>query len=535
MSFINYRLYCITLLFALTVTAGFAQYDLAWGKVLGGKKWDMANCVIETKDKNLVVVGHTNQSVTYSHDNPLLSGYDPAPKGGRLLWIVKLSPYGHELWGSTFNNEHFCSAEKVIEDSEGNLVLCGTKYIQETFSSDIWVMKIKMERHKIDSIRYRDTAIVLWQETYGNPRNDDEAFGLCETYDGGYVVAGYTKDRIYDRPDFVTLKIDRNGQKLWQESLGEKDTEIAYDVIECSQDKGIMAVGFANNAGDAARAVMLVKYTADGMLEWSETYPRRVENMISWDVASAVIETRDHHFVIAGFSKSGEGTNYDMRIFKLDDFGDVVWDTIHGSGAWEEATDIVETFDGGYAVSGFSKLHSGEYNDFWVMKLSSTGKREWDKMYGGRGFDYGKSIIETTDKGLVVAGSTYYNEGLGWDFAVFKLVHEGVSQHIIPKINRWNPKTPLVVTDSSTFRIQACVQTADTVKRIQFYVNDSLQLQRTQINFNLLNDTCNTFINEVVRLKQGENKISIRAYNSVGSSKDLKIRIYYLPLFRVEW
>ncbi|MBI2280815.1 MAG: hypothetical protein HYU68_09030 [Bacteroidetes bacterium] len=71
---------------------------------------------------------------------------------------------------------------------------------------------------------------------------------------------------------------------------------------------------------------------------------------------------------------------------------------------------IQQTTDGGYIGVGQSNSIDGNVtgnhggNDYWMVKLSSTGTIEWQKSIGGTEEDYAYSIQQTTDGGYVVAG-----------------------------------------------------------------------------------------------------------------------------------
>src|ERR1019366_5012276 len=89
----------------------------------------------------------------------------------------------------------------------------------------------------------------------------------------------------------------------------------------------------------------------------------------------------------------------------------IVWQKCHGGDADEQANCIIQTTDGGFAVVGStsSNNNSGEVKghhggeDVWVLKLDATGDTEWEKCLGGTGTDYGYAIIQTTDGGYAVA------------------------------------------------------------------------------------------------------------------------------------
>src|SRR4030042_1942682 len=81
----------------------------------------------------------------------------------------------------------------------------------------------------------------------------------------------------------------------------------------------------------------------------------------------------------------------DVSILKLDANGNVVWQKTYGRSNYDMAYSIQQTSDNGYIVAG-KTWHSGEYynNDVWVLKLGADGDIEWQKEYGGRGYDVAK-------------------------------------------------------------------------------------------------------------------------------------------------
>ena len=77
------------------------------------------------------------------------------------------------------------------------------------------------------------------------------------------------------------------------------------------------------------------------------------------------------------------------------------WARTYGTSEDECAYSIQQTSDGGYIVAGGAR-----YNDFWILKLSSSGKIEWQQTYGGSNSDRAYSIQQTNDGGYIVAGQT---------------------------------------------------------------------------------------------------------------------------------
>jgi hypothetical protein len=79
--------------------------------------------------------------------------------------------------------------------------------------------------------------------------------------------------------------------------------------------------------------------------------------------------------------------------------------TIGGSGD-DFAHSIIQSSDGGYVVAGSTQSFGAGGSDFYVVKLDSSGNVQWTKTIGGSDWDFAGSIIQSSDGGYVLAGYT---------------------------------------------------------------------------------------------------------------------------------
>lgn len=64
---------------------------------------------------------------------------------------------------------------------------------------------------------------------------------------------------------------------------------------------------------------------------------------------------------------------------------------------------VIETSDGGFAIIGSTNsLGAGNY-DVWLLKTDSSGDTLWTKTYGGSDDDEGYCLRETSDNGFIIA------------------------------------------------------------------------------------------------------------------------------------
>jgi hypothetical protein len=144
-------------------------------------------------------------------------------------------------------------------------------------------------------------------------------------------------------------------------------------------------------------------------------------------------QTADGGFLIGGYSYSNisgdksedsRGSN-DYWIVKADSLGHKQWDKRFGGFFSDVFSCLSLTADGGYILGGRSNSDSsGDKSqnnwdntlatfDYWVIKLDSSGNKQWDKRFGGDENEGLKYLEQTADHGYILGG--FSNSGISGD------------------------------------------------------------------------------------------------------------------------
>lgn len=289
---------------------------------------------------------------------------------------------------------------------------------------------------------------IQWQKALGGGRVDI-AQNIQPTADGGYIIAGNTNSQDGDIvgyhpgtsgcyqdcfgqtycdyfPDGLVVKLSGAGAIQWQRALGGSSAENLLS-IKPTVDGGYIAsrLTYSNNGdvsgyhgGNEADA-WVVKLSSGGAVQWQKV----LGGSTGCDFANAVLPTSDGGYIFVGHTDSHDGDvagtagERDVWIVKLSSSGAIQWQKLIGGAFSDYAYSFQSTSDGGYIAAGYTYSDNGDVSgnhgdaDAWVVKLSSSGAIQWQKALGGSHEDIARTVQLTTDGGYIVVGSTKSSNG----------------------------------------------------------------------------------------------------------------------------
>jgi hypothetical protein len=267
-------------------------------------------------------------------------------------------------------------------------------------------------------VKLDSSGNVQWTKTIGGSAWDG-ASSIIQSSDGGYVVAGYTYSFGAGNGDFYVVKLDSSGNVIWTKTIGGSSYDFAYSIIQ-SSDGGYAVAGGTYSFGAGSSDFYVVKLDSAGNVIWTKTIGGS-----NTDEAYSIVQSSDGGYVVAGRTRSfGAGYGYDFYVVKLDSSGNVVWTKTIGGGDSDGANSVIQSSDGGYVVAGSTRSFTEDVN-IYVVKLDANGNVVWTKTIGGSSNDVAFSIIQSSDGGYVVAGGTTSFGAGSADFYVVKMDANG--------------------------------------------------------------------------------------------------------------
>ncbi len=343
-----------------------------WDKRFGGVNSEILVDLLPTADGGFLLAGNSFSGASGDKSQPNWDmnqqTYD--------YWILKANANGVKQWDKRFGGNSLELLGGVVQTSDNGYVLAGASFSgisgDKTQASqgswDYWIVRIDSTGNK------------LWDKRYGGT-DDDFATSVVLNQNGGILIGGYSQSLAggdksqfcQGQWDYWVVRIDLNGNLLWERTFGGNYTDWLFDMTT-TNDGGYVLAGqsFSENTGD---------------------------------------KSEPNHDPTPSSS--------DRWIVKIDDSGSKVWDRTIGGTETEDLRRISESIDGGFILSGesYSPISGNKtesnlgVEQTWVVKTDSVGLPVWDKTIFSNGHDEEGTALELSNGCLVTLNYTLADTG----------------------------------------------------------------------------------------------------------------------------
>lgn len=390
---------------------GFARVQ---AQVIGSLRMEGPNGILElavVTEQEAQNAGHGVVKVTLENgvigaaSLGLTSDADASP-------VRVCTPYGTRAWkvvdyglfAKAYGGNDQEIPNRIMITNEGGLAMAGTTYSYGAGSSDDLFLKLDAQ------------GSVEWCNAYGYSYTD-QCNGICQLPDGSYILAGmtYSGDHFEDTD---RKKIDSNGNLIWEFWSGYEGFNGTNDVIVNSAGD-FMVCNYKGAAFDYDVWIRNMN-ASTGNSNWGYIYART-----GHDEANAIVENSAGGYAVAGYTEETGNAYSDINFFTIDSQGTFQFSKQIGGDGNDEANDLICDSDGNYLLAGFTGSFGAGSLDYYVKKLDAGGNNIWGYAYGGSGWDYGRAIIQTSDGGYAITGSSGSFSGSYNNIWLIKIANDG--------------------------------------------------------------------------------------------------------------
>lgn len=239
-----------------------------------------------------------------------------------------------------------------------------------------------------------------WNMTFGGV-GIDRGYSVQQTTDGGYIIAGDTESYGSGRLDFWLIKTDKDGHEEWNRTFGGKQSERCFSCQQ-TMDNGYILAGWKSyETEEKLSDAWIIKTDKEGNEQWNKTY-----GDINWNSGYCVHQTTDAGYIIVGETCTMGYEQRDIWLIKTTSNGTIQWEKIFGENKNDYGSTVQQTTDGGYIIGGYTQSYHNDSGGI-LIKTNAYGTEEWYKTYAG-----GVSCVQqTNDGGYILAGSIRITTG----------------------------------------------------------------------------------------------------------------------------
>lgn len=342
----------------------------------------------------------------------------------------------------------------LIATTDGGFMLGGSGSYNSLYPGDMTTVTVGQRQADFWVVKLNSAGLKQWDKMFGGTKNDNLK-DIKQTPDGGYILAGDSRSQNNGEktqpnwdpnpntpfPDYWIVKIDGQGNKLWDKRYGGTGQE-TLTCIEITREGHIILVGYSTSGADGDRTVArwdstqfdtwIVKIDAQGNKLWDKRFGAAAGGV----KANSIVLTKDAGYILAGRTERLEtvansdvsdtccGYENDSWLLKLDSSGNKQWDERYMGSSLpnddSEFQSVAQTSDGGYIMAGVTNNAAGvdksqhligwfdgfASHDYWLMKVDSLGKKQWDIDLGGTNEESYPPTVSVLNDGYLVIGST---------------------------------------------------------------------------------------------------------------------------------
>lgn len=331
--------------------------------------------------------------------------------GSTDIALIKISETGNLEWEKRYGGNGADIVNSLIESHDNGYIIAGASN-----SSDLAGVNKTQDLKDYYIIKTDSSGNLLWQDIYNidtTNYNDDEPFTIIASTSGGYIAAGQSISTTTDK-DVSVFRLNEEGDETWKYNYGGSGHDIMTRIHETSSGN-IILTGTSESTNTSASnpgvfSIYSIELNSLGTLQNEYIYGGSGQDQCY----SSVYDSGE--IIYSGYTASLKAPEYSYHdttyVVKTNESGTIIWEYIYGGDGQNWGFSIDSTSDNGFIIVGSSystdidNYPNEGSSDVYLLKIDSSGTKEWERLYGGAGNERAISVIETRDGGFFIIGTT---------------------------------------------------------------------------------------------------------------------------------
>lgn len=236
-----------------------------------------------------------------------------------------------------------------------------------------------------------------FKRLYGTSGNDEARY-VEPLVDGTFLVAGLTTAGGLGGQDAMLAKFSSTGTVVWSKVYGGAGIDL-FSLILPTSDGNFIALGETSSFGAGGADIYLVKVDPNGNVIWERT-----AGGSNQETSRGIAEVSDGYVITGGTQSTGAGF-WDIYVEKIDFGGVSQWNKAWGGGGGDIAGDPLPAANNEIWITGFTFVNSGNHDPI-LFRLAANGTLLSASRYAIP-VNNGLSSLDSGGAGLVSGGGTW--------------------------------------------------------------------------------------------------------------------------------
>jgi len=415
------------------------ETDVVWQHDIKSSTQDFLSQVTTTLDQQYLITGSSIQSEKLQQSGKQNNGYD--------FKLIKLNQQGELVFEKYFSGNNHDYLTSTVSTEDGGFLLSGTSYSGKGLDkkedskggSDFWLVRVNPFGEE------------LWQKTLGTAADEEARAVIQTTDLGFFVAGNVqNSSNGYGSKDIFITRLDKSGKELSQLILGGKSLDEVEKMIP-TRDGGVLLGIYSRSSTGGTKKTdnygegdfWVVKLSKDNKVEFEKNFGGKGDDHLR------AMALTSNGFIIGGESRSERSGNKsvgieegtDLWLVVLDDKGNEKWQKSYNFGNRDilMGMNVLHSADdsstkgillGGYTPSE-GRVEEND-NTFWLLYIDQLGNESWRKYITGESRQKEERLSDlklNRDGSIILAGTSA--EELGKEnWKVVKLGDKQVDQLI---------------------------------------------------------------------------------------------------------
>ncbi|MEM9921132.1 MAG: hypothetical protein AAF990_23725, partial [Bacteroidota bacterium] len=317
-----------------------------------------------------------------------------------LLWFLVPQLLPAQGWERIYKEGLSANTHDLIPTLDGGFLMSGSVKTSVNGGRQILLLKTDADGH------------VQWRRSI-DTNYDQVGVSVVQTPANEYYLIGHFQTLDNADTDLTLIKLDAAGQVLWQRFFDEELDQQAKRIrLHPDGTIWVLASTIIDDNGQLQERSRLLRFLQTGILLNAYTIGAAYDRPVDLSIASDgnLVVLSDQGLTSSNFED-------DLVLRKLNGNGIELWENTYGGPFGEHAGALIQTADGGFAMTAYLYGGNHQHEDKGVLlfKTDSDGVLQWQKHYvhfpAAPGWlsrpGIGRDLKQATDGGFLISGATF--------------------------------------------------------------------------------------------------------------------------------